>query len=301
MPITLSPVSRRRFLAGSLAAGAGLALGRSGWGAEAAADANRFALLSDVHIDRDKATHDRDVVMYDHLKQAVAEVLALSPAPAAVMVNGDCAYLHGREADYRRFVELMQPVREAGRPVHLSMGNHDDRPNFWKVLPADQQRVNALEDRQVLAIESPRADWVMLDSLDKTNQTPGVLGARQLEWLTKELDARKEKRVIVMVHHQPDFRAKVSGLTDSQQLLDVLLPRKQVKALLYGHTHEWRVEKRDDLHCINLPAVAYVFKTGEPSGWVDATVGDSALTLKLQCLDKSHPRHGEKHELTWRG
>jgi len=300
MPITLHPISRRRFLAGSVVAGISVAISRYGFADGASADPHRFALLSDTHIAADRKAHDRGVTMYDHLKQAIGEVAAMSPAPAAMIVNGDCAYHFGKSEDYQQFVGLIEPIRKAGWPIHLAMGNHDDRPNFWNALPGDSDRVKSLDDRQVLVIETPAADWIMLDSLDKTNSTPGILGKAQLDWLASELDHRKERKIIVMVHHQPDTRDKIEGLIDTPQLLETLLPRKQVKALLYGHTHEWRVEKREDLHCINLPAVAYVFKEGEPSGWTDAHVSENSLTLELHCLDKAHPKNGDTHKLAFR-
>ena len=300
MPITLPPITRRRFLAGSVAGGTALLLSRFALSEDRQADPNRIALLSDTHINADRSKRDGKVVMYDHLQQAIEEVKALDPAPAAMLVNGDCAHLHGLSDDYHQFVGLIEPIREAGCPIHLAMGNHDNRQNFWQALPADDNRVKEMDERQVLVIQTPRADWVMLDSLDKTNSTPGILGDSQLDWLAKELDGLTRKPVIVMVHHQPTDDPKVMGLMDTSKLLDVLMPRKQVKALLYGHTHVWRVEKRKDLHCINLPAVAYVFNPKEPSGWVDAHLGENGMTLELRCLDKSHPKHGDTHKLMWR-
>jgi len=300
MPITLHPISRRRFLAGSLATGAALALQRYAPAATKPVDENHFVLFSDTHIDADPTKTDRGVVMFDHLRQSVEEVLDLKSAPAAVLVNGDCAHLQGQTADYQQFLNLLKPLRAAGLPIHAGFGNHDNRERFWGAVPADEQRVKAVEDRQILALQSPRADWIMLDSLQKTNSTPGKLGEQQLQWLSEELDKRKDRRVIVLVHHQPDERANIMGLLDTKPLLDVLLPRKQVKALLYGHTHIWRVEKRDDLHCINLPAVAYNFEASEPTGWVDANLSEGGITLKLNCIDKKHPQNGDTHELRWR-
>jgi 3',5'-cyclic AMP phosphodiesterase CpdA len=151
-----------------------------------------------------------------------------------------------------------------------------------------------------MILELPRANLFLLDSLDQTNHTPGVLGEAQIRWLGEALDARKGKPALVFVHHQPDDRPNPSGLTDTKPLLDTLLPRRQVKALFYGHTHVWDVGKRDDLHCINLPAVAYVFIPGQPSGWVDAHLKDNGISLELRCIDPSHPKHGEKVDLTWR-
>ena len=301
MPITLPPISRRRFIASSVAAGLGVVLrSHSLWAEGSDFDPHRFALLSDTHVAADPAAHDRGVVMYDHLKQACDEVLALSPAPATALINGDCAYHTGEKGDYATFLKLIRPLRRRGLALHLTMGNHDNRERLWAALPETKERAKDVPDRQIVVLETPRANWIMLDSLDQTNHTPGRLGEKQLAWLGAALDERKDKPALVLVHHQPDQRKFASGLIDTQPLLDVLLPRRQVKALLYGHTHEWNVTKRDDLHCVNLPAVVYVFTPGQPSGWVDCRVRDDGMSLELRCIDKSHPKHGEKHEPSWR-
>jgi len=111
---------------------------------------------------------------------------------------------------------------------------------------------------------------------------------------------RRRRTLREKLHHQLDERPTPLGLTDTKALLDVLLPRTDVKALLYGHTHVWSFEKREGLHCVNLPAVAYPFDTTSPTGWVDAKLSDSGMALQLHCTDHAHPKHGEKHELVWR-
>ena len=51
------------------------------------------------------------------------------------------------------------------------------------------------------------------------------------------------------------------GLSDSEGLLAAVWPRRNVKALFYGHTHKWsfRKDPASGLHLVNLPAVAYAF------------------------------------------
>src|SRR5205085_5467308 len=150
--------------------------------------------------------------------------------------------------------------------------------------------------------ETPLANWYLLDSLDKTNVTPGRLGSEQLEWLKKALDARTNKPAIIFGHHHPDFATSVpvGGLLDTQALFDVLGPRKQVKAYIFGHTHHWELAQRDGIHLINLPPVAYVFQPKDPSGWVDVSLSKDGAVLAFYSLDTAHPAHGKKHELTWR-
>ena len=301
MPITLPPISRRRFIAASAQAGLGLFLFPNVTSADAkSVDPHRLAILSDTHVAASPTAHERDVVMFDHMKQACDELLGLDTRPAAVLLNGDCAYHKGLVEDYQTLVGLLRPVREAGLPLHLSMGNHDNRQNLWRTIPKVEEHVEAVRDRQVVVMDLPRADVLMLDSLDQTDRTPGAVGVNQIRWLAGALDERKSKPAIVMVHHQPDERPTVSGLTDTKALLDVLLPRRRVKALLYGHTHHWQISRRDDLHFINLPAVAYVFQKGDPSGWVDANLTETGMSLRLRCVDPSHPKHGETVQLNWR-
>lgn len=304
MPMCLPPISRRQFIRHALAAGAGLTAFRHSFAASGGAD-TRWALFSDTHIAESLDTVAREVNMAAHLRAAITEVLGLADKPAGVLVNGDCAYLKGLEGDYTSFAGLIKPLSDAGLPVHLTLGNHDDRDNIRKGVVA-AVGASPMEGRRVSIIETSRANWVLLDSLDKVNSTPGRLDAEQRAWLAAALDARKDKPALVMVHHNPqavpagDTTTKITGLVDTAELFDLLLPRKQVKALFYGHSHVWSIKEREGLHLVNLPAVAYVFAKTQPSGWVDCRLESGGMALELRSLDPAHPEHGRKTELVWR-
>ena len=91
------------------------------------------------------------------------------------------------------------------------------------------------------------------------------------------------------------------GLKDTLAFLEIIRPRKQVKAYIYGHTHNWKVEQDPSgIHLINLPPVAYVFREGEPSGWVHTTVGQEGMRLEFRSVDPAHKAQGEIHNLAWR-
>jgi len=321
MPISLPPIgseaknfrpSRRRFLAGSLATAAGLFLQPrslpSLWAADAPATApsanpDRFALLSDIHIAADRKLVVRDANMFDNLQRVSAEVT--DRRPAAVFIDGDLAYLHGEAEDYAMLVDLLKPLRQAGLPIHLTMGNHDSREHFWAALPEEDAarkdpRNRPLNDRQAMALETAHANWFILDSLEKTNSTPGLVGGAQLKWLTTVLDKAADKPALVMVHHNPDSRIPGSGLRDTAALMEAILPRKQVKVLFFGHTHDWHVKQQDGLHLVNFPPVAYVFTPGKPNGWVEGTLAERGMMLQLHCLDKKHAQSEQTVKLEWR-
>jgi 3',5'-cyclic AMP phosphodiesterase CpdA len=300
MPLHLPPVSRRRFLATGLGACAGALAWRDLLGAEREADADRWALLADTHVAADRGRVNRGVNMADHLARVVKEVAELKPRPAGVLLDGDAAYLRGEAGDYRTLGELLKPLSAADLPVHFTLGNHDQRDNFRAGLLRGAAR-SALASHQVSVVECKRVNWFLLDSLVKTNSTPGELGKEQLDWLAGALDARATRPALVVVHHDPQWTApaKRRGLVDTEWLFEVLAGRKQVKALLFGHTHRWRRERRDGIHLVNLPAVSYVFDKDQPSGWVDLRLGDGGAALTLHALG-GHRQDGERVELTWR-
>jgi 3',5'-cyclic AMP phosphodiesterase CpdA len=299
MPIHVPPLSRRQFLAGSLAAGAGLL-----WGDRlqaATVDAQRFALLADIHLWEHRDREARSIRPAARFVQARDQLLALSPRPAAAIVAGDCAFGEGHAGDYAVLAELVQPIRQAGLPLHFLMGNHDHRDNFYAAFPeARPNGIPPVVDRHVALLETPVANWLLLDSLEKTNYVPGRLGKEQLEWLARTLDAHPDKPALVMAHHYPDHKPKTTGLEDTQALLDVLLPRKQAKAFVFGHSHRWELSTQDGLHLVNLPTLVWVFDKAQPAGWVDARLRPDGIALTLNALDKSHPAHGQVVDLKWR-
>lgn len=299
MPISLLPVSRRRFMQTVVTAGAAVAMGPQLHARQTQRDPNRFALLADTHIAADRKLAARGTVMADNLAQVARELVALDTAPAAVLVDGDCAFSTGQSADYATLVELVEPIRQHGLPIHLALGNHDHRERFWEAIPK-QDGAPAVARRHLTVLPAQHANWILLDSLDETNKTPGVLGDEQLGWLARTLDEQPGKPAIVMVHHNPDDRPKPGGLVETAALFEVLMPRRQVKMLVFGHTHNWNISSREGLHLVNLPPVAYPFAADKPNGWVDLQLSEKAALLTLQCLDKQHLQHGQRVELAWR-
>ena len=299
MPITLPPISRRGFLCRTFLTAAGLAVAPNVFAAEKRTEKDFWALFSDPHIAADRTLIHSDVNMAGHLESVVREVGALPVNPAGIFVNGDCAFTSGELSDYKTFAGLLDPLRQA--PIHLTLGNHDNREHFRDALKSKGAVKSPVADKQTLMVAAPKVNWFVLDSLDQTLLTPGVLGQPQLDWLAKTLDANADKAALVMLHHNPGMTENVPGIKDTAAFLEIIRPRKQVKAYFFGHTHSWSVTQDDSgIHFINLPPTGYVFKPGKPSGWVRATVSDDGMKLELRCLDTTHKQHGEVNNLKWR-
>jgi 3',5'-cyclic-AMP phosphodiesterase len=303
MPIHLPALTRRDLIKQGTAAGLSLL------GAQAFAEepSELWLMLSDTHISGDKTETARDINMADHLQQVVKAVLAMQEKERAfgLFVNGDLSLDHGDAEDYTTFVELMKPLREAGIDTHLTLGNHDDREAFWKGCEAltSNQKLQPLKHLGV--ITSALVNWVLLDSLQSTDLTPGSLGESQLAWLDRTLLGLPDKPTIILTHHNPKPSTvpegkKTTWLTDTEGFISVVDRHAKVKAWFFGHTHNWQVTtKNSGLHQINLPPVAYVFDQARPSGWVTARVDAKGMSLELHALDTAHPEHAQRHRLEW--
>jgi hypothetical protein len=303
MPLYLPPLSRRRFL-GTTAGTLGTLLLRPAFGSEERIDPHRLAWLSDPHVPDQPDVLNKDYNMTANWKAVGGEVAELNPKPVGVLVNGDLAYKTGTPGDYQALGNLVKPLRQAGLPVHLGLGNHDQRDHFLQAFARAGQQEVPVEGKHVLIVELQRANLFLLDSLDPEVGVGGLCGEKQLQWLATALDARPRKPALVFVHHnlqwKPDDAGKFSGLSDATGLWPLLAKRPQVKAYVFGHTHTWKLETKDDIHLVNLPAIGYPFAKEQLIGWLDVHLSEKGASLEVRGLDRKHPDHGTKVELTWR-
>lgn len=301
MPIHLAPISRRQFLARAFAASAGLALAPSLLAETKPADDDFWALLSDTHIAGSRHRVFLGANMADHFEIITREILDSPQRPAGILVSGDCAWASGEKHDYHTFTDLLGPMRAAEIPVHLTLGNHDNRHHFWDVLKDEKRAKHPVNDRQMSLVRTPHVNWFILDSLEQTLYIPGMLGHDQLAWLAASLDSHPEKPALIMVHHNLGSGDRSIALQDAEKFFEIVRPRKQVKACFFGHTHIWNVKQDDSgIHLVNLPPTSYPFFAGDPTGWVRATSKPDGMQLELRCVDQQHKAHGQVVDLKWR-
>src|SRR5256885_1003592 len=203
MPIHLPPISRRQFLKRSFVAGVAASFAPELFAATKNVDPDFWALLSDIHVAADRQQLGRGINMAEHFETVSRELIALPKTPAGVFINGDCAFNSGESGDYSTVAQLLKPIRASGMPVHLALGNHDEREHFWSAFEEERSAPRPLSDKQASLLKTPRANWFILDSLEKTLSTPGLLGKEQLDWLAKALDENPKQPAIVMIHHNP--------------------------------------------------------------------------------------------------
>jgi Icc protein len=286
---------RRSFLKSALSTAAALPFAARYAYAEPKAEVH-WAVLSDIHIAADKGDTYRGFRPHENLKAVLEKLRGLSFD--TMIVNGDLARQQGLPADYEMVTEYLNPLAEKF-PLGITMGNHDDRKNARSAFTSVAGEVQPVEKKYVITIDGGPCEFVLLDSLLATNVVPGQLGKSQREWLAGYVRANTSKPAILLVHHNLDADDD-GALTDAGRLLEIVRPAKNVKAIIYGHTHAWKHDRQDGIHVINVPAVAYNFKDNEPIGWTDAYFSAKGTRLKLNAIGGNMARNGETLELAWR-
>jgi len=288
-------LSRRRFLQAALAfAGGAVALQpRLSLGAEPV-DLARWAFLSDTHIAANPKNHYRGFYPYRNLQEIVTQIT--SDLPEGLLVTGDLARLTGRAGDYENFQELLAPITEQ-RPAYMTIGNHDSRRNFLRAFEYLEDGASASWRKYVIAADTGPVRLVLLDSLLFSNTSWGLVGGAQRTWLKDYLRRFDDKPAILFLHHDV---APGTSLLDVNRLWDIIVPARQVKALVHGHSHRFGFSRFEGIHVINLPATGYNLHNGDPVGWVEARLTPEDGRFVLHSIGGNARLDGYTATLGWR-
>lgn len=211
-----------------------------------------FAYISDAHIQHIRGTEfvrnwDRGLI------RAVAETNLLDPKPDFVMFGGDLAQL-GTKPELDHGAEIMSALKYKTRYV---MGEHDyylDLGEYWSKLfgpqwySFDHKGVHFVVLNSVLTYDDwtfnrwPTAEQRMLEmaGLDNPNGSPFMVGAKQREWLAKDLaKVRKDTPIVVFSHSplQKIFKGWNFWTEDAEEVQALLRPFDKVN-VIYGHVHQ---------------------------------------------------------------
>ena len=301
MPLHLTTSCRRTFLTQLGGAAIFGNAARSSPG-DHPVDPDLIAILNDTHIGQQ---HPESSPVPTHLRETVAHLTGLPKRPAAIVINGDLALSNGQPGDYIHFAKIIAPLREAGIPVHLTMGNHDDRDTFYATLSAEKPESTPVVSKHIGIVQTAHANLFLLDSLKAPMVTQGFLGEEQQAWLGEMLDAHADKPALIFSHHNPRLGGEEKhfpgGLEDSETLWDLLTSRPQVKAYIHGHIHHRNYFKHRGIHILNTPATSFVASAEtSTTGWTMARLSDTGGQFTTLTHLTDHSWNGTIEKLDWR-
>jgi 3',5'-cyclic AMP phosphodiesterase CpdA len=258
-------------------------------------EATQWAFLADTHIPEDISNNYRGFYPYQNLQKVIPQIL--SNLPDGVAIAGDLARLEGKVGDYAKLKRLLSPVADK-TPVFMALGNHDNRENFLGIfnkIAGDKQPAGG---KHVVVVNKPPIRLIILDSLFYVNKVPGLLGRTQRRWLEGYLRKCDDTPTILCFHHS--LGDGDGDLLDVPRLFDIIKSIRKVKAILYGHSHEYRYSEFEGIHLINLPATGYNFSDAEPVGWVEARLTAKGGDFTLHVVAGNKDKDGSVKKLAWR-
>ncbi|MCK5271743.1 MAG: metallophosphoesterase [Sedimentisphaerales bacterium] len=292
------PMDRRKFIQTSLGAlGAAVTIGVTDdlLAEEHKNPTTRWAFLADTHIPADVNNNYRGFYPYRNLPKVTSGIM--SAAPDGVVITGDLARRAGELGDYANLKKLLEPLAEKS-PVFMALGNHDNRVNFYKVFETTPGERQAIQKKHVIVLNQPPVRMIILDSLLYVNKVAGLLGKAQRNWLANYLKSSDSTPTFLFLHHTLDDSD--GSLLDVPRLFKLIKPHRQVKGIIYGHSHAYSFSQWDGIHLINLPAVGYNFRNTEPVGWVEARLTAQGGEFKLHAIAGDKKKDGSITKLKWR-
>lgn len=191
----------------------------------------KFVVLSDLHLGP-PGIPVNGLDTGARLGEAI-KVIARDHADSAfVMLAGDLAD-RGEVAAYHH---LQDRIAALPMPVHITLGNHDDRAAFLSVFGPDRDdplgRVSTVVDLANHRI-------ILFDTTE-----PGLVGGRlcqgRLDWLAARLEETQDRPVIVVQHHHANplsLPVDEIILENAEDYLAVLRQHPDFRQVIAGHVH----------------------------------------------------------------
>ena len=191
----------------------------------------KIVQLTDIHLTTPGSTiAGRD--SNTNFERAVSHMLECHADADALVITGDLSDW-GDRSDYER---LKQRIGTMPMPVHLCIGNHDDRPTFAAVFPELTDENGFVQYTFSLS----RGTGIALDTWGPESHAGFFCKARQA-WLHRQL-ATAEGPIWMFMHHNP-IPTHVTPL-DSIMLQDVdgfgevvSAHREKISHIFHGHCH----------------------------------------------------------------
>lgn len=195
------------------------------------------------------------------LHGVIDQVLEDMPQIDLVLATGDITQ-DGEEPAYQRFIEAMTRLPA---PWHWIPGNHDDA--------ARMAQLGAGHDFNQPWVDAGAWRIVLLDS-SVPGSVGGHLDERQLLRLDEALATAGERYLMVCLHHHPvpigSAWMEPLGLDNSEQLFARLDADPRVRAVLWGHIHQYLDQQRGHIRLLASPSTCVQFAVGSDDFATDA-------------------------------
>lgn len=252
-----------------------------------------FAYISDSHIQQIEGA--KFVRNWDRgLIRSVAEANLLTPKPDFVMFGGDLGQL-GKKEELDHGAEMLSKLNYK---LHCVMGEHDyyfDLGEYWSKLFGphhyswDHKGVHFVVLNSILTYDEwtfnrwPSAEQRMLEmaGLDNPNGSPFMVGKKQIEWLSKDLEKVTKNTPLVVFSHSPIqkiYKGWNFWTEDSEEVQALLQPFDKA-SVIYGHVHQIQYNQIGNISFNAVMATAWPWPY--PESYAQAKSNFPKLTVPM--------------------
>lgn len=206
--------------------------------------------ITDSHLFADPAGTLLGLPTSDSLKSVVDLVVQEQQGVDLVLATGDIAQ-DGSAVSYRRFVELVDPIRA---PLRWLPGNHDEA--------RVQTAVATGKDWSQPVVDMAGWRLVLLNSAVH-DAVHGYLEQDQLDLLEAALTTAAGRHVMISLHHHPvpvgsNWLDHI-GLRNADEFFAVVDRYATVRCVLWGHIHQEVDRLRNGVRLLATPSTCIQF------------------------------------------
>ena len=244
----------------------------------------KFVVMSDLHL-MPEGELSMTLDTGARLEQAIDAVVARYADADFCVLAGDLADL-GQAAAYERLKTI---IARLPIPVHITLGNHDNRPAFLEVFG---QGFAAAETGKVdKVIDSKGYRIILLDS-SEPGRVDGVLEAVQLDWLRARLAEALDRPVIVVLHHNANalhIRSDDISILEPAAFIAALKTHPDIRQVIAGHVH---VTSTASWHGMNFTTLAgghysVSFNVDQPEAPIRRIDGPGQMAVVIGTPDRT--------------
>ena len=193
----------------------------------------KFIHVTDTHL------MPRGELLYDlnpceRLDACVDDINANHLDAEFCVITGDLA----DKAQPDAYRDLRGCLERLKLPVHLLVGNHDDRGRLLAAFPEIPVDENGFLQS---VLQTDAGPFVLMDTVE-AGKGWGSYCDKRVDWLVRQVDAAEGRPVYLFMHHPP-FDVGIPCLdklglgADGERIAAALAPYDNIRHIFFGHVH----------------------------------------------------------------
>ncbi len=209
--------------------------------------------ISDCHLFSNINKSHKKINPYQTLKKLLSYIQQHESNANAILLTGDLSQDESTTS-YQLLNQLL--TQTLPYPHYWLTGNHDLHPQTITQLIKKNicpEYIDLNEHWQIITLNSR---WL--------HHTQGLIGIRQLNWLSQQLQDHTQKNTLIALHH-PICTTNSAWLDrhiidDADLFWQTILPfQQQIKGIIHGHIHQDQTWYINNIPIWSCPSSAYQF------------------------------------------